>query len=154
MDRKMHSLKQNAQLGSLFKFLGNSASTKSLTNIALKIFEYSLPQGKISAEKVVAIPNRAQKDGVCLRWSFKTSGHLCVGVDNVVVTSSTNRASSLHADLDPFRASDWYSFPGGVITVLFLRSFLILTSDYKARPFSRMVVTTHAVECSCSALQR
>lgn len=120
---QMHSSITSVRLGNRSKFgstYKKNARFQRNTMTVLKFVLSSLPKGKAFAERVVALPKSARKDGVCLRWSFQTASYQCVGLDNVVVTSSTSRASALHADLDTFRPSDWYSYPGGVLSVRFL----------------------------------
>ena len=76
-----------------------------------------MPKGKDAVVHVLPLPLIVRQTAVCLEWSVPASKNICMGVDNVIITSVSNRPTDLHILFEPFRSTDWVFFPGGSITV-------------------------------------
>ena len=82
------------------------------------VYDCRLPKGNEAFVHVIPLPLVVRRPEVCVHWSAPVIEHLCMGVDDVIITNASNRPSSLHINFDPFQKADWLFFPGGSVTVI------------------------------------
>lgn len=91
---------------------------------------------------MIPLSSSIRQPETCFRWSVQLPGehsHVCVAIDDVIVTNTADRPLELHADFDPLSTADWLSLPGGQIHVLL--AYSLITSD------NNLFVNTSLTKC-------